>query len=109
MFAFWPLLIAFVISLSGHLIADQMDKFKIRPISVWIISILAGLYLFAGGLNMALGWEDPIGNTDTSKYVHRPRDWVVVQLLRVWPFFLMGVGAIATYIGVMSLRHRKTS
>lgn len=107
MFTFWPLFIAFVLSMSGHLIAEQFEKWKIQSTYIFIISILAGVYLFIGGIYMAVGWHDPIGAADTFKYIHRPRDWVVIQLLRVWPYFLAVVGLLAVYIGVVSLKKRK--
>lgn len=109
MFTFWPLFLAFIVSLFGHLVADQVEKWKIPTKAIWIVVLIAGLYLVAGAIHMAIGWEDPIGDADTSKYVHRPRDWIVIQLLRVWPFFLIAVGALAVYIAYMNMRRRKSA
>lgn len=105
MFSFWPLFIAFVISTTGHIVADKLQSFSAVTKWVFIVSLVAGLYLLAGGANMAIGWEDPIGATDTSPYVHTAKAWFVIQLVRVWPFFLMAMGGLAVFISYKSLRY----
>lgn len=103
-FSFWPLLAGFIAALLGARFASNINSQAARI--VLAVSLLLSLYLLAGGINMAIGWHDPIGATDTTPYIHGSRDWFVIQLLRIWPYVLIVIGLAGGVNSAFALKQK---
>jgi hypothetical protein len=111
MFSFWPLLIALIAAYGSMYLVDW---YSLTPSSnswtlIWIISLAGGLYLIAGGAEMATRWGDTISAANIAKlpdYAHTPKTMLAGLLLIFWPYTVMAFGALAALAALACLRRR---
>jgi len=63
------------------------------------------------GLKTVLAWSDAFADTDPrliAQSIHRPRDWAVIQALRLLPYILIVVGVMATFASAGNLFLKRT-
>jgi hypothetical protein len=113
MFSFWPLLIALIAAYGSMYLVDW---FSLTPSSnswtlTWITVLAGGLYLIAGGVEMATRWGDTISTTNIAQipdYAHTPKAMLAGLLLVFWPYTVMVAGALPALAALRCLL-RKTS
>lgn len=111
MFSFWPLLIAFFAAHGGIWLTDS---YSLTPSSTfwtptWIIVLAGGLYLIAGGVEMATHWGDTISVANLAKipdYAHSPKAMLAGVLLVLWPYTVMAAGVLPALAALRCLRRR---
>lgn len=111
MFSFWPLLIALIAAYGSIYLVDW---WSLTPSSnswtlIWIISLVGGLYLMAGGVEMATRWGDTISTTNIAQipdYAHSPKAMLAGLLLVFWPYTVMAAGALPSLAALWCLRRR---
>lgn len=111
MFLFWPLLIALIAAYGSMYLVDWcslMPSSKFWAL-IWIISLAGGLYLMAGGVEMATRWGDTISTANIAQipdYAHTPKAMLAGLLLVFWPYTVMAAGALAALAALSCLRRR---
>jgi hypothetical protein len=111
MFSFWPLLIALIAAYGSMYLVDW---YSLTPSSnswtlIWIISLAGGLYLIAGGAEMATRWGNTISVdtiTQLPNYAHTPQTMVAGLLLVFWPYTVMASGTLAALAALKCLRRQ---
>lgn len=80
---------------------------------LFVVMLASGIYCLMAGVYLALDWKDPMAGTDIatiSHYIHNPKGWIVVAVIRIWPYVLIVAGAVSAFIGAANLwlRHQIT-
>jgi hypothetical protein len=104
MFTAIPIGIAFVFVNLFVLLMDELAKpdskfFQYANSIAWVL-LVASVYIFAAGVFLATGWEDPFVNADKAELAVQSgqsrRGGVILLVIRFWPYvlMLMAVGGV---------------
>jgi hypothetical protein len=70
------------------------------------ICVLCSGYLVYVGLLLIVDWSNPFAEkgTEVARAVHNPKGWFVVAAIVIWPYLLIGIGVVTSYIGLKEWR-----
>ncbi len=86
---------------------EEWRSFKISKVLSFLM-LFSAVFLFYSGLSLSNGWEEIMISRDgvaisDAKYSGR-RGGIVIFLIQYWPYILMTIGMIMSYVGIKSLR-----
>jgi hypothetical protein len=107
----WTIASAIIVMLGAILIGEPLRNRKLLKLDTYLmaVALLAGLYLLACGIDLAIGWQDPFANVsaaDVAEVHHGRRGGLLILLVRVWPYALITLGLYFTYNIGLGLRWR---
>lgn len=76
------------------------------------VAVLVGIYILATGAYLLGGWSDPLATTDpnqVSEVTSRGRNGLIVLAIRYWPYFLLGFGALVSYLGWLTTKEARAN
>jgi hypothetical protein len=73
-----------------------------------LIVLIAGTYCVIAGIAMVDGWSDSVAGTEAqglgASAARSRRGGVIVFVYRLWPFVMIGIGALWLFTSVLGLR-----
>jgi len=96
--------IAFGILVIGVHPLNWLDNRGHRKLGLYalFIIVVAGVYCFAAGVDLAFGWVDPFSNAAQEELgkasaKSRGRGGIVILIIKYWPYALMGLSGYLLY------------
>jgi hypothetical protein len=69
-------------------------------------AVLTSLYVLLQGAAMAVNWTDPFAGKEgqMAGAIHNLKGWIIVAMIVVWPYLLMIIGVLISYLAIRDLR-----
>lgn len=109
----WVIGTAFIGSLAGGWIMAAANKWnlpRLEPVALWL-SFLCGLYCVFAGIALEADWVDPFSTAAPSDLAkasatHGGKGGLIILIIRIWPYFLIGLGGYIVYLSGTGLLRR---
>lgn len=111
MFAAKMIAVGFIAMFAGCLlgiVAAKRGWVSTYRVSAWLV-LAAALYFVAAGIALHFDWHDPLASATPQQIGQasgkaRGRGWLLLLVIKFWPYVLMALGGYAAYHSFQSLR-----
>jgi len=98
----------FIINAVAIFLIEIIKKFS-QPLLniICYFFLISGILLFIYGISLIVEWNPIPANADTSAFYKRRGGGFALLIIKIWPYFLLFIGFICTFLYIGVLRERK--